>query len=57
MSQIDQINSPEFMASLSADDTVALAKAMIVEYHEKHTKEEYARFLDWLESTVAETSH
>ena len=54
MSLLNQSFSPEFMASLSEDDEVTLAKHMIVEYHETHTKEEYVQFLDMLEAKFAE---
>ena len=57
MSLLNQSYSPEFMASLSEDDKVTLAKRMIVEYHKTHTKEEYAQFLDWLNYTVAKDRH
>jgi hypothetical protein len=54
MSLLNQSYSPEFIASLSQDDKVVLVKAMIREYHETHTKEEYAQLLDRLEANVNE---
>ena len=53
MSLLNQSYSPEFMASLSSDDRVTLVKAMIVEYQESHTKEEFDQYVDLLESKAA----
>ncbi len=52
MSLLNQSYSPEFIASLSQDDKVVLVKAMIREYHETHTKEEYGHLVDLLEASV-----
>ena len=54
MSLLNQSYSPEFIASLSQDDKVVLVKAMIREYHETHTKEEYGHLVDRLEANVNE---
>ena len=53
MNLLNQSYSPEFIASLSQDDKLTLVKAMIVEYHETHTKEEYAQLVDLIEAKVA----
>ncbi len=53
MSLLNQSYSPEFIASLSQDDKVVLVKAMVTEYHETHTKEEYAQFVDLVEARLA----
>ena len=57
MTLLNQSYSPEFVASLSQDDKVVLAKAMIREYHETQTKEEYGHLVDLLEAKVAEDRH
>ena len=53
MNLLNQSYSPEFIASLSQDDKVVLVKAMITEYHETHTKEEYAQFVDLVKARLA----
>jgi hypothetical protein len=52
MSLLNQSYSPEFIASLSQDDKVVLVKAIMREYHETHTKEEYGHLVYLLEASV-----
>ena len=57
MNLLKQSYSPEFIASLSQDDISTLLKAMIVEYHETHTKEEYGQMVDLLAANVNKDRH
>ena len=57
MNLLDQSYSPKLLASLSQDDKVVLVKAMMRDYHETHTKEEYGHLVDLLEAKVAEDRH
>ena len=42
-------STEEFLA-LSKDEQMQYAKDRIIEYHETHTKEDYAQFVDLLEA-------
>ncbi len=55
MSVLDK--SLDDIHDMSRDQKMQYAKDLITEYHETHTKEEYAQFVDWLEATVAEKRH
>ncbi len=53
MSVLDK--SLEDIHAMSQDEAMQYAKDAIAEYHETHTKEEYAQFLDMLEAIGGST--